>query len=150
MRVGERLGQHRADDVAGQRRGELVHVHLVVLGREHDRIHAAGAAVHIFHGHLALAVGPQEGSRPLFAHGGELPRERVRERDGQRQQLRRFVARKAEHHALVARAGAEAVGRFAAARLERAVHAARDIGRLRLKRDVDAQRVRRKTVFRRV
>jgi hypothetical protein len=88
--------------------------------------------------HLGLAVGPQVGQPARLAHLGEAPRQAVRQRDRQRQQLGGVVVRVAEHQALVTRtlAGDLVVGQLDAA-LVGGVHALRDVRRLRADRDVD-------------
>ena len=50
---------------------------------------------------LALGVGPQVGNRAASANLGMSSHEPMRQLDRQRHQRRRFLAREAEHHALV-------------------------------------------------
>ena len=95
-------------------------------------------AAPVLDGDLRLAVGPQVGQRPVLAHLGEPAREAVRERDRERHQLGRLAAREPEHHPLVAGALVVAVAR--AARLERLVDAALDVGALLVDRDERAAR----------
>ena len=76
---------------------------VVVLGGDDHRADLVRPAVLVLDRHLALAVGAQP-RQPAPARVGEAPGQLVRERDGQRHQLRRLVAGVAEHHPLVARA----------------------------------------------
>jgi len=73
-----------------------------VLGADQHRIHAHGAAIAIFHRHLALAIGAQPGQLAALAHGGQFARQVVGQVDRHGHQGGGFVAGKAEHHSLVA------------------------------------------------
>src|SRR6266568_676908 len=97
---------------------------LGVLRREHHGIDAHRPAVDVLDRHLRLAVGPQVGQGLVFADARQLTRQLMRQLDRHRHQLRRLVAGKAEHHALVAGAAG--------------VDALRDVGRLLLDGDDDA------------
>ena len=91
---------------------------IAVLGRNHDRVDARRLAVHVFHGNLALAIGPQILQAAGFADFRELLAEAVRQLNRQRHQFGGFIAGKAEHQALIARAAR--------------IHAHGDVGRLAL------------------
>ena len=118
-------GDRLVDDRVQERLFQLRPAHaFVVLGGEHHRVHGHGRAVLIDDRHLAFAVRAKPGQHALLAHLRQPARQPVRQRDGQRHQLRRFVAGKAEHHALVARAGAGFAG---VAGFQRAVHAHGDV-----------------------
>jgi hypothetical protein len=56
----------------------------------------------VLDGHLALAVGPEPGDRPVLAQLGEPVDDPVRQGDRQGHQLGRLVGGVAEHQALVA------------------------------------------------
>ena len=74
-----------------------------MLGGQHHRIHAHGlAALIVLHRDLGLAVGTQVVHQTGLTHLGQLLGHLVRKRDGQRHQLRRFIAGITEHHALIA------------------------------------------------
>ncbi len=75
-----------------------------VLRRDHHRIHALRPPTHIFHGHLRLAVGPQEIHLALASRLRKPPRQPVRQLDRHGHQLFGLVAGIAEHQALIARA----------------------------------------------
>ena len=82
-----------------------------------------GLAVDVADRHLRLRVGPQE-RQPAVAPHFALPlHQAVRVVDRKRHQRRRFVARVAEHEALVAGALVQII-------VGRAIHALRDVGRL--------------------
>ena len=92
---------HVLEDVRAQR---LVSDVFVVLGGDDDGIDAAGLAdFSVLNGDLGLSVGTEvrheAGLADLSEFGGEL----VRQRNGERHQLRGLVGGVAEHHALVAR-----------------------------------------------
>ena len=101
-----------------------------MLRGDNHRIHTGGFAVHIFHRDLRFAVRAEVGEFPALADLGQPAGELVRQRDGQRHQLRRLIAGKAEHHALVARAGAVVLLLRAVLRFEGRVNAERNIRRL--------------------
>ena len=103
-----------------------------MLRGENDRVNADRCAVPVvFHRDLRLAVGLEIGDRAVLANLGELLRHFVRQRDGKGHQLFGFVAGKAEHHALIARADhvnfavAQTVLHFVGA-----IHAHGDVGGL--------------------
>ena len=73
-----------------------------VLRADQDGVDAFGLAVAVFDGHLALAVRAQPGQGAILAQLRQAAGELVGQVDGQRHQLGRLVAGKAEHHALVA------------------------------------------------
>ena len=63
----------------------------VVLRRDHDGAHTLGHAPLVLHGHLGLAIRAQVGQLTTLAHGGQLARHPVGERDGQGHQLGRLA-----------------------------------------------------------
>ena len=78
---------------------------IVVLGRKHDVVHAAGfAVVAIPDRDLYLAVRPQVAEGLVAPNLGQLASEPVRQRDRQGHELGRVVAGEAEHHPRVTRA----------------------------------------------
>ena len=100
----------------------------VVLCGNYHRVDAYRLAVLVvLNGHLSFAVGTQIAQLAALANVGKLLGQLVRQRDGERHKLWRFIAGVAEHHALVARADVADV--FFSA-LERIVNAHRDVGRL--------------------
>ena len=109
---GPQPGGHRlADDRVQKRLFKLRPLHaFVVLSGEYHRIHGYGRAILIDDRDLALAVRTQPGQHALLAHLRQPAREAVCQRNGQGHPLRRFVAGKAEHHALIACAGAALAG----------------------------------------
>ena len=103
----------------------------LVLGADHDGVHPGRTAVLVvLDRHLALAIGPQEGERPISARFCQPAGDGVGELDRHRHQLRRLIGRVAEHHSLVA--GAELVRLEPQLRLQGVVHAAADVGALLL------------------
>ena len=96
--------QHGLDHVLQNVRAQLVNGdRLGVLGGDNDSVDAHWLVVGVvLHRHLALAVGPQVRQLAVLANLREPPRQLVRQRDWGRHELRRFVGRVAEHHALVA------------------------------------------------
>ena len=94
-----------------------------MLRRNNDCVHTHGNIVVIFDGDLGLSVRTQIGKRTVFAHGGQLFGKGVRKGDRQRHQLRCFIARIAENHTLVARAGIKIVFHIAAFCLQRLINA---------------------------
>ena len=80
----------------------LEHFSAVLRAHQH-RVDAPGSVVRVvLDGHLGLAVGAEirePAGLPLRRH---LARDAVRQRDGQRHQLRRLPHRVADHHSLVA------------------------------------------------
>ena len=84
---------------------QRLHLHLrSVLGGNDHSVHTHGPVALVFHSHLALAVRAQIVQRAVLAHVRQPLCQLVRQRNGQRHQLRRLAAGVAEHHALVARA----------------------------------------------
>ncbi len=109
-----------------------------MLGRQHDRVDGLRNHTVVADGHLGLTVGSQEIDQPGLAHLGQLFRHAMRQPDRQRHELRRLGGGIPEHDALVSGAlRVVCVGAVALARLLCAVHALRDIGRLRSDRDLD-------------
>ena len=106
----------------------------VLAGNDH-RVHAGGLAVHIFHRHLALAVGAQVIQRAVFPDFGQAAGQLVGHRDGKRHQLRSLIAGVTEHHTLIAGAGHLIVG------------AQRDVGALAVNVGDDAAGVTVKAVL---
>src|SRR5579871_3389135 len=94
-----------------------------VLGGDDHCFDALRLAADVFHAHLTLAVGPQEVENALPADLGELPHQFVRHHDGQRHQLRSFVAGVPEHQPLVSSTAG--------------IHTHGNVGRLRLDEVVD-------------
>ena len=130
--VVEVLRQDRLDDVLPQVLGDQRLGALAVLGGDQQLLDLDRAAVEVADRDLRLAVGAQVRHDLGLAHVGEALGELVRERDRQRHQLVRLVARVAEHHALVTRAGDVeliVVGGVGA-RLVGGVDALGDVGRL--------------------
>ena len=98
-----------------------------MLRGQHHSVHPNGlAALVILHGDLSLAVGAQIVHQALLAHVRQTLGHFLRNGDGQRHQLRRFVAGIAEHHALVAGAVVQ-LGIAAALGLQALVHAQGDV-----------------------
>ncbi len=89
----------------------------MLRGDDH-RVDAFGLAIGILDADLALAVGPQEVELTPATHLAQLAAQLVGHHDGQRHQLRRFIAGIAEHETLVAGAAG--------------IHAHCDVGRLAL------------------
>jgi hypothetical protein len=89
----------------------------VVLGREHDVVHAGRLSVlAVTNGDLDFSIGSQVVEGFVAPHLGQPPGQPVCERDRQRHQLGRLVAGETEHHARVSGATY--------------VHTLRDVGRL--------------------
>ncbi|MPM49229.1 hypothetical protein SDC9_95957 [bioreactor metagenome] len=118
-----------------------------MLRADHDRVDANRRTAVVFHRNLALAVRPQIGDFAVLPRLGQPPRNRMRQRDRQRQILRRLIAGIAKHHALVTGARGEKHFLYAALLLQRAVYTERNIGRLPVQRGDDGQRVRVEAVF---
>ena len=121
---------------------------LAVLRGDEDALDLDGPLAAVLvdlvaHGDLGLAVRPQVRKHVRLAHLGEPLADPVGERDRERHQLLGLGARVAEHHPLVA--GAGAVERIVVARvvlhLVGGVHALRDVGRLLVDRDDHAARI---------
>ena len=75
-----------------------------MLGGDDHVVDAHGLAVHVFEGHLGLAVGAEEVHDAVLAYAGELEGKLVGPVDGGGHQGGGFVRGEAEHHALVASA----------------------------------------------
>ena len=136
------LRQDRVDDVLLDVVRELVLQidALLVLRRDHDGLDPDGhVVVVVLDRDLGLAVGTQVRQRAVLAHRGELLGQTVRDRDRQRHELGGLVDREAEHQALVAGTlQVERIGGTADAGLLGGVDALRDVGRLRVQRDLHA------------
>ena len=99
----EVLGQHLLDDFLDAEflDGRMIHVG-GVLGGDHHVGNGHRAVVLVHHGDLRLGVGAQpRGELSGLANLGELPAQAVGEHDRRGHELRRLVARVAEHQALV-------------------------------------------------
>src|SRR5262249_7987756 len=96
--VAEHLGCDAAGDVIAN---VVVRDVRRMLSRYENRLHARGLIVLVAHAHLRLHVRSQPGALALLAGVGEAMREAMRELNRQRHELRRFVARVAEHDALI-------------------------------------------------
>ena len=131
--VADGRSDHSLADVVAE---PLVFDAGVVLRRDDHRVDAPGHAPGVLDGDLALPVRPQVRERTALAGPRELARDVVRERDRERHELGRLADREAEHHPLIA--GAELLGIDPFARLDRLVHALRDLRRLLLDRGDDA------------
>ena len=125
-------GDHGQRDLADKILADLLKRDLRrVLGGDDDRVDAHRAVVLVvLHSDLGLAVRTEIVERAVLAHLGQTARHFMRERDGQRHKLARFVAGVAEHHALVSGAVGEIVALAALLALERLVDAHCDIGGL--------------------
>ena len=121
-------GQHGLDDFLHHHlaQGLVLHALAVLGGNDHGINRDRLVLLVVANRHLALAVGTEEIHDALLAHIRQPLGQLVRQHDGRRHQLGRFVAGVAEHHALVARA-LFVVGVDAAA-----VHPLRDVRRLAL------------------
>jgi len=75
----------------------------VVLAGDDHIVDTHGLAVHVFHGDLGFAVGPQEIKNLVLAHVGQPPGQLVGPIDRRRHEGFRLRAGEAEHHALIAR-----------------------------------------------
>ena len=118
-----------------------------VLRGQHDRIHAHRDAVFVLHSNLRLPVRTQIGQLAALAHVAQLFGHLMRQGDRQGHELRCFVAGKAKHHPLVARADAvEGVGR-AVLRLIGFIDAHGDVGRLHIDRCDNAAGIAVKSIF---
>ena len=97
----------------------------VMLRGEDDGVDPLRREAVVLDGDLALGVRAQALDDALLAHVRLALHELVRERDGERHELRRLAAGEAEHHALVARALAvDAHGDVRALAAEHHAHAA--------------------------
>src|SRR5262249_32336006 len=96
-------GNDGLDDVVGDCRTQIViRNRFTVLCRNHDGVHAGRTAFSVFNRDLRFAVGPEKVNFFGFADFGELVGELVGKLDWHGHQLGGFIARKAEHQALVA------------------------------------------------
>ena len=79
----------------------LRHIRIMLSGQNHrfqtDRL----IILVIFHGNLALSIGPQVREGSVLAYRGQLPGEFMRQADGIRHILFRLIGRVAEHHSLI-------------------------------------------------
>jgi hypothetical protein len=96
-------GENRVDDVfldlSAQGLGRDA---VIVLRGDDHRIQPGRFAVDVLDADLALAVGAKKTEPARAAHLAQLANQLVGQHDGQRHQLRGFIARVAEHHALIA------------------------------------------------
>ncbi len=122
-----------------------------VLGGHDHGVQADRNVVLVGNGDLRLAVRPQVGQRAVLADLGQLARQPVGQRDGQRHEFRGVVDRVAEHQPLVARAlRVQRVGRTLDTRLVGGIHTLGDVGRLRADADVHPARRPVEALLRRV
>ena len=105
-----------------------------VLGRQHDRVDAHRLVTFVLDRDLALRVGTQPLEHALLAQLGLLFDEAVRVVDRERHQVRRFIAREAEHQALVASA-------LLLVQALACAHTLADVGRLTIDGDHHGARV---------
>ena len=118
-----------------------------MLGRDHN----GGAPFHlavlvIGHSDLALAVRAKPGERAALALPGQGQGQVVTERNGSGHQFLRLPAGIAEHHALIAGAGAVRLVTAARLKLVGGVYTHGDVGRLLVQRGEDGDAVCVKTV----
>jgi hypothetical protein len=113
--VVEVLGGHdNLDHLLLEVGGELLlGVRRVVLGGDHNGVHAQGAegavlVLLVLDGHLGLAVGAEQRHGAVLAHLGQLEAEAGRERVGEGHHLLGLIGGVAEHVALVT--GADLLG----------------------------------------
>ena len=116
-----------------------------VLGGNDDRIDANGLVPVVLDRHLTLSVRAQPRQLLAPARLRKAARDAVRQRDGHGHHLGRFIAGKAEHHALIA--GADGVHLVARLAFERPVNAQRDIGRLPVEPHLEGEGIGVKAVF---
>ena len=81
----------------------LGHVRIVLSGDE-DRIDSLNLVTVVLHGHLSFAVRSEICESAVLSHVCKSLCQLVSKRNRHRHKLRRFVAGKAEHDALVSRA----------------------------------------------
>ena len=126
----------RTDHLLNHVLADLLEGHLgAVLGGKHNGIDPHRLPIFIiFDRDLAFAIRPEVVEHAVLAHLGQTLGQLMRQRDGQRHQLGCFIARVAEHHALVARADGEVRVSRARFALQRAIHAQSDVGRLLIDR----------------
>ena len=96
---------------------------LAVLRGNNDGVDALHRVAVVFRRHLRLAVRAEIVKRAVLADFCQLLCKLMRQRDGQRHQLRGLIAGIAEHHALVARANEVVLVSGAVFRLKGFVHA---------------------------
>jgi hypothetical protein len=113
-----------------------------VVRRDDDRLDALRAATFVFDRDLRLSVRAEERKRAVLTGEREPARQPVRERDGERHQLRGLAAGEADHHPLVPRPLQleRVIFERSLALFERVVDTRRDVGGLLLQVDLD-QRV---------
>jgi hypothetical protein len=142
----ELLGEQGPDDVLLDVGAEPIEVDVaVVVGGDQHGLEGDRLAVLVADRHLRLAVRVEVGHRAALARLGEPARQAVGQPDRQRHELRRVVARVAEHQALVPRAElviGVLVVRLARAPFECGVHPGGDVGRLLDHRDLHVAVVR--------
>ena len=142
VRVDHRRIHNRIDDILADILVNLLLADLLVmLGGDDNRLETDRLVVLIvLDGDLRLAVSAEIRKRAVLAHLGQSAGQLVCEVDGIRHVFRRLVGGIAEHHALIA--GADCldllIGHLILSRLERLVHAHRDIRRLLIQRDKDS------------
>ena len=103
--IHHRGGHHRIDNVLLHRGAKLFGGYRIgVLRGNDDRLQALRLAVHVFHAHLGLAIGPQKIDHARAPRLAQPAHQFVGQHDGQRHELGSFVAGVAEHQALIARA----------------------------------------------
>ena len=123
---------HRADDMLHNSPANFIQRDVrAVLGGNHNGINAHWAIiVIIFHGDLRFTIRQEIRQRTIFPDFCQTACQLVGQRNRQRHQLRRFIARVAKHHALIACA-IEVIGiLFAIFKLQGMIHTQSDIRRL--------------------
>ena len=129
---------HRADHLPDQIGADLPAFHLrAVLRGNHHRVHPD----------RPVPVRTQIRKQSALAHLGQAACQTVRQRDGERHQLRRFIAGIAEHQPLVAGAGLQPFLIAAVLRLHRAVHPHGDVGGLLMNGGHNGAAIAVKAVF---
>ncbi len=135
-------GNHAIDNLFAHVAPQLLDLDLGrVLGRYDDRRDPRDPIVAIFDADLRLAVRSQICQFAALTRLRQTRGQLVRERNRHRHQFRRLVARIAEHHALIPRAGQIVrIGRIGAM-LDAVVHAERDVGGLLIQPHQDGARI---------
>ncbi|MCY1523250.1 hypothetical protein D9M68_581400 [compost metagenome] len=124
LRRDQAVGEARLDDVFDHRFVDgLLRDFGRMLGRQHHRIDFGRAAVDVAERHLRFGVGAQPRQAAILAQFALALHQAVRVPDRGGHQVGRFVARVAEHQALVASALVQIIFRAA-------VHALGDVRRL--------------------